>query len=135
MNTVAPNAGIMPIDTKGRLLVRRGHRLFREGEEADAAYLVEKGKLEVTKKVRDDETVLAMMGPGDIIGEMALIDGAPRSASVRAMEDTVVLRVSKANFQERLAGIDPICRAILTRLSQRVRQQSQEIAQLRKVVR
>lgn len=116
-------------------MLRRGLRLFREGDEADAAYLIQSGRVEITKRVRDDETVLAILGPGDIVGEMALIDGLNRSASARALEDTVLLRVSKANFQERLQAIDAVSRAMLNRLSQRLRQQSAELAQSRKIVR
>lgn len=118
-----------------RLIIRRGQRLFSEGDAADAAFMIQKGRMEVTKRVRDDETVLALLGPGDIVGEMALIDDMPRSASVRAVEDTLLLRVSKENFQDRLQALDPVYRAILNRLSNRLRQQSIELAMVRKVVR
>lgn len=126
--TLGPSPGV-------RFILRRGQRLFNEGDSADAAYMIQKGRLEVTKRVRDDETVLALLGPGDIVGEMALIDDMPRSASVRAVEDTYLLRVSKDNFQERMQGLDPVYRAILNRLSNRLRQQSIELAMVRKIVR
>lgn len=141
VTTPIPPAGDAdPLGSQGRSpgvrqIIRRGQRLFNEGDAADAAFMIQKGRLEVTKRVRDDETALALLGPGDIVGEMALIDDMPRSASVRAMEDTLLLRVSKENFQERLQALDPVYRAILNRLSNRLRQQSIELAMIRKVVR
>jgi CRP/FNR family cyclic AMP-dependent transcriptional regulator len=65
--------------------LRKGHVLFREGEEGAEMYLVRRGAIVVSKAVTGPvEQVLARMGPGDFVGEMSLFDRAPRSATIQA---------------------------------------------------
>lgn len=75
-------------------IVAAGEWLFHAGEPAEAMYVVLTGRLEVLA----GDTVLRELGAGAILGELALLTGAPRSASVRARRDTHVLRVSRAEF-------------------------------------
>jgi NTE family protein len=85
------------------LLVRAGKWLFREGDAADAMYVVRSGRLEVMGEVvgRPAET-MRELGPGAAVGELALVTGAPRSASIRARRDATVLRLPKQSFDELL---------------------------------
>lgn len=81
-----------------------GRVLFREGDESDAAYFVVSGRLEaVTTNAAGEERVLNEMGNGDVVGELGLIDGAPRAATVRAVRDATLARFSAASFEHLMA--------------------------------
>ncbi len=70
-----------------------GDVLLREGDTGDAAYLIESGHVEISKMVDGRRVVLNTLGPGAIVGEMALIDRAPRSATVTAVEQSWAMRL------------------------------------------
>jgi CRP-like cAMP-binding protein len=67
--------------------VPKGEFFFREDEPGDSMYVLESGSVEVRKRAPHGELLLSRLGAGDCIGEMAMIDLAPRSASVLAVED------------------------------------------------
>ncbi|MFC1823061.1 cyclic nucleotide-binding domain-containing protein [Thermodesulfobacteriota bacterium] len=77
----------------------RGEILFHEGDPADGAYIIKKGEVGIFTHGGGREIALAKLGKKDIFGEMALIDGGPRSADIRALSDTVLgfLPLSKYN--------------------------------------
>jgi CRP-like cAMP-binding protein len=77
---------------------KAGDMLMTEGEEADGAYIIEEGEVEIVVKRNFTEIVYATVGPGDIVGEMALIDNEPRSASVRAVTEVVCQFVPARDF-------------------------------------
>lgn len=89
---------------KGRTL-RQGEFLFREGDRGDRCYIVASGTIEVLReRPLGDHERLAVKRSGEALGEMSLLDDAPRSASVRAVEDTRLLSISRADFDELLGG-------------------------------
>jgi CRP-like cAMP-binding protein len=71
-----------------------GETLFQKGDRAVAVYVVKSGKLEIF----DGDGVYETVGPGDLLGEMALIDKAPRSASVRAVSECAVAPIDAQKF-------------------------------------
>jgi CRP-like cAMP-binding protein len=76
-----------------------GATLFREGEDANAMFVVISGEVEVLKKSkRNVEARVAVLGPGDWFGEMSIVDIQPRSATVRALAPSRLLRVSSADL-------------------------------------
>lgn len=76
-----------------------GATLFREGEDANAMFVVISGEVEVLKKSkRAVEARVAVLGPGDWFGEMSIVDIQPRSATVRALAPSRLLRVSSADL-------------------------------------
>jgi CRP-like cAMP-binding protein len=85
-----------------------------EAEPGDELYIIQKGAIRVSKIVDDKEVLLALLKPGDIFGEMALLENKPRSASGIAHEDLSVMVVNRANFQ-RMVQSQP---QIVTRLTQ-----------------
>ncbi|MDX2101614.1 MAG: EAL domain-containing protein [Alphaproteobacteria bacterium] len=90
-----------------------GAVLFREGTIGDTAYIVERGFLDVTV-VRLGEVIrVATLGPGEIVGEMALIDDRPRSATVTATSETEVMVIRREQIQNRLRNADVITGALL----------------------
>jgi CRP-like cAMP-binding protein len=85
-----------------------------EAEPGDELYIIQKGSIRVSKIVDDKEVLLALLKPGDIFGEMALLENKPRSASGIAHEDLSVMVVNRANFQ-RMVQSQP---QLVTRLTQ-----------------
>lgn len=72
----------------------RGDVLFLEGDSPDSLYIVLRGRIAVTNKSTDGrESVLALMEPGDLFGEMGMLDDRPRSAGARALETSSVVRL------------------------------------------
>lgn len=77
-----------------------GEMLFAEGDPADAAYFVLSGRVQATRRAADGTTqVVGDIGRGEVVGEMAIIQQAPRSASVRALRDTTLARFPIADFE------------------------------------
>lgn len=66
-----------------------GQELFREGQPPRDAFLIERGRVEISKTQGGERVVLGYRETGDILGEMALIDNNPRSATATAIEPTV----------------------------------------------
>jgi signal transduction histidine kinase len=96
-----------------------GTRLIEEGTDGDAFFVVVDGELEVTKRSGEGELPLARLGPGGIIGEMAVIEAAPRNASVTAVVASEVLRIPSAallRMLERPASSRAILRTVMQRL-------------------
>jgi CRP/FNR family transcriptional regulator, cyclic AMP receptor protein len=76
-----------------------GATLFREGEDANAMFVVISGEVEVLKRSkRTTEARVAVLGPGDWFGEMSIVDIQPRSATVRALAPSRLLRVTSADL-------------------------------------
>ncbi len=88
--------------------------VFSECQPGQELYIIQKGSVKITKIVNDNEVMLALLKPGDIFGEMSLLEDKPRSASAIAHEDAVLLAVNKANFK-RMVSSQP---QIITRLTQ-----------------
>jgi CRP-like cAMP-binding protein len=88
--------------------------IFAESMPGKELYIIQKGSVKISKLVGGTEVLLAVLKPGDIFGEMSLIENKPRSASAIAYEDTVLLAVNKDNFA-RMVTTQP---QIVTRLTQ-----------------
>jgi EAL domain-containing protein (putative c-di-GMP-specific phosphodiesterase class I) len=99
-----------------------GQVLFREGDAPTSAYLVERGRLRITASIGGREVVLGDVEPGALVGEVAVLDDSPRTATATVLDDCVLTTIDRAQFAERLAAADPIVRALL--LSQFARYRS-----------
>jgi signal transduction histidine kinase len=80
-----------------------GQLVLREGDTGDSLYIVLEGELEVTKRRGGQEVVLSSYEPGQFFGEMALLERAPRSASVRTLRESRMLAIDQAAFQTLLS--------------------------------
>jgi len=89
--------------------------IFAESMPGKELYIIQKGSVKISKLVGGTEVLLAVLKPGDIFGEMSLIENKPRSASAIAYEDTVLLAVNKDNFA-RMVTTQPQIVARLTQL-------------------
>jgi len=99
---------------------RKNTMLFAEGEPGDELFIIQKGSIKITKIVDNKEVLLAMLNPGDILGEMALLEGKPRAASAVAYEDCDVMAVNKANFELMIKTQPQIIAKITTLLADRI---------------
>lgn len=104
-----------------RQTLRAGELLFREGDAPTTAYLVEQGHLEISSGEGAALRVINQVGPGHLLGEMAILDDAPRSASARAIEDCVLLVLDREQLAERIRDADPIVRTLLEGVLSRYR--------------
>ena len=94
-------------------MFKKGDILLREGEQGDVAYVIESGSVEVLIQ-RDGALIqIGTRGPGSIIGEMAMIDDKPRTATIRAIEDCQVLEISRDDFSRRVDSADPILKMVM----------------------
>lgn len=92
----------------GRFALDAGDVLFRQGDPADALYILESGRLAIeTRLPGDDSAALSPILPGEVVGEFALLDDAPRSARVTAREPSSGWRIGRARFQAALADAQP----------------------------
>ncbi len=96
-----------------------GAIIIEEGAPGDCAYIIEKGKVEISVVRGGQKIVLAILEEGDIFGEMALINSGLRSASVKALAPTVVSVIGQAFFREKLEQADPMISLLLRVLLQR----------------
>lgn len=95
-----------------------GSVLTRQGASGGLAFVIASGSAEVVRGGRR----LARLGPGDVVGEMSLIDGEPRSATVRALSDMEVLEVSADDLRRLLRKAPSVTRKLLEALSERLRE-------------
>ena len=98
--------------------VPAGEELFAQGDDADALYIVETGELQVraTTPVGED-VVLAVLGSGTVVGEMSLIAGGPRSATVEVISDANIFKLGRDSFDELREAKRPAAYKIILRLA------------------
>src|ERR671930_2271364 len=101
--------------------LKPGEYLMREGDPGGSLYVILDGEFEVTQKAGQQEVVLAVRGKGEVIGEMSLLDKAPRSASVRALKETHAMMISHDAVQNLLSSSASAAMAIVYTMVQRVR--------------
>jgi len=87
--------------------------IFAEDDAPTTAFLVETGQVRITTVQHGKTRLLGDLGPGALLGEMAVIDSSPRSASAQALSDCVLTPIDRNQFAERLAAADPVVRALL----------------------
>lgn len=95
----------------------RGRVLMREGESGEEMFIIVSGAAEI----RQNERPIAQRGAGDFLGEIALVDGGPRTATVELTEDSRLLVVGRRDFQALLDEFPDVRLRILEALAQRVR--------------
>ena len=96
-----------------RKVYQAGSVIFKDGDPANDAYLIESGTVEILRRSGDHDVVLARLTRGEIFGEMALIDGKPRMASVRALDVVTCVLISQTEFKRKLDAADPLLRRLL----------------------
>lgn len=106
-----------------------GHVLFEQGDRADDAYQITQGSIRIETEAHGTVTVLAVLREGQILGEMALFDGGPRSArAVAGPHGARVRRLSREQFEAFLH--DPLLRELVRDMAQRLREADKTVGTL-----
>lgn len=106
-----------------------GTRVFHEGDHSDACYIVRSGSFRVTREHSDGRAItLANLGPGDIFGELAMLDGEVRSASVEALGDGELLALPATDVRALLARHPGITVKLVAALTRRLRMANERIS-------
>lgn len=113
-----------------KMRYRAGDALFREGDPGDFACLILEGSFEVRRNAGGDSVVLGELGPGDLTGEMGVLENLPRSAGVVARTDACVEVIPAEAFADWIAARPDAARRLLTRQSAKVRSLTEEVARL-----
>ncbi len=98
-----------------------GQVICKAGEPGNSAYVIEAGTVEVLSAA---DQLIATMGPGELFGEMALLDQRPRTATVRALTPATMLRIDRGHIQTLMQRTDPVVRYLVTLLLERFRQRT-----------
>ena len=100
---------------------KAGEYIFSQGDSGDCAYIIETGRVEISLASKSEKVVLTILGIGEILGEMSVIDGSPRSATALALEPCEMVVVSREALFERFEASDPIVRLLISVLLRRMR--------------
>jgi len=107
--------------TATRSVVPKGEYVFHEGDQGDSLYVIARGAMHVLRADEDggEEVLLDVFGGGDILGEMALLTGEPRSASIRAATPVTIVKIGRAPFCELMDAHPHLEEAVWTAFAQR----------------
>lgn len=112
-------------------VVARGEALFREGDPGDELHVVVDGKVKITRASADGrENAIAILGPGDLLGELAIFDSQERGATATAVNDTTLASLARADFMSWLSEHPAVSLELLRALAVRLRQTNEAMADL-----
>lgn len=97
-----------------------GAVLFREGEAGDVMYVIQSGAVRITKDVAGEPKVLAVLGPGEFLGEMAILNGKPRTATATVVEPTRCLVIEPRTLEAMVAKNAEIALRLIKKLAKRL---------------
>ncbi|MFO0585355.1 MAG: cyclic nucleotide-binding domain-containing protein [Anaeromyxobacter sp.] len=104
-----------------------GSVLFEEGDPGSRMYVIQAGEVRIEKQAGAGRVTLAVLGPGEAFGEMALLEGQPRSASAVVEKDARILEIDQAAFADLVKGNGEVALRLLRRLSARLREANRQI--------
>lgn len=107
-----------------------GDTIVREGELSTEMFIIQEGKVAVTKKVGDNDVFLAVLERGDFFGEMSLLESMPRTATVRAVTQTRLVAIRAGELLMKFRRDPTFAFEMLQRMSSRVRQLNEQVLQL-----
>lgn len=108
----------------------KGHVLFTDGEPGKEMFIIQSGKVRISKTVRDVEKTLVVLGPGEFFGEMSILNNKPRSASATVEEDAKLLVIDPKTFEAMVRGNAEIAVRLIKKLSQRLQEADEQIENL-----
>jgi CRP-like cAMP-binding protein len=111
--------------------VSKGEVLFHEGQPGDQLFLIIEGKVKLGHASADGrESLMAVLGPGEMFGELSLFDPGPRAASATALTEARVVRLDNAQLMPWLAGRPEVAASLLQALARRLRRTNEAMADL-----
>lgn len=118
-------------DKLSSVRVHRGETLFREGTEGDKVYVVLTGKMKLVKASADGrENLLAVIGPGEMFGELSLFDPIPRTSSAVAVSDSELAALAHKELRPWISAHPDVALQLLRALAQRLRRTNELMADL-----
>ncbi|MEC5127354.1 protein kinase [Verrucomicrobiales bacterium BCK34] len=112
--------------------ISAGQVIFHEGDSGDFTIRIKSGKVEISKEDGGTRTVLAELGPGDVLGELAVFSDIPRTATATALEDTVVYLMRSEEVNAELEKLSPWVSQMITALSHRFDSLNKSVMELEK---
>jgi CRP/FNR family transcriptional regulator, cyclic AMP receptor protein len=109
---------------------QKGHVLFREGEQGKEMFVVQAGKVRISKAVRDVEKTLVVLGPGAFFGEMSILNNKPRSATATIEEDAKLLVIDPKTFETMVKQNVEIAVRLIKTLAGRLQEADEQIENL-----
>jgi CRP/FNR family transcriptional regulator, cyclic AMP receptor protein len=105
-----------------------GKLLMRQGDPADAAYLIIEGDVEVVLETPAGQFVVATLGANEIVGDMGILGNVPRAATVRAKDRVIALRISKEPFMRMVREFPNMAVSIMQELAQRLESTNRQLS-------
>ncbi|MFZ1287138.1 MAG: Crp/Fnr family transcriptional regulator, partial [Candidatus Phosphoribacter sp.] len=111
--------------------LERGDILFREGDQGDSLYVIGEGKVKLGRTSADGrENLIAILGPGEMFGELSLFDPGPRTMTATAVAETQLMGLGHESLTLLLSGRSEVAKALLAALSSRLRRTNEHLADL-----
>ncbi|MFC6704232.1 Crp/Fnr family transcriptional regulator [Flexivirga alba] len=119
------------LSTMTRTKIARGQELFHEGEQGDSLYVITGGKVKLGRRSADGrENLLAILGEGEMLGELSLFDPGPRTATASAIADTELVGLSHPDMTAYLGTRPEIAMTMLSALAARLRRTNEALGDL-----
>lgn len=117
-------------DDKGVQQCPAGTILFKEGEQGDRMYVIKSGRVQITKRVVDQDVLLEELRAGEFCGELALVNDQPRTVTAVVTRDASVIQIDSSQFEQMLKGNSDISLRMLKKISQRLTRAQYRITNL-----
>jgi CRP/FNR family cyclic AMP-dependent transcriptional regulator len=115
----------------GPTRLERGDILFREGDQGDTLYVIGEGKVKLGRTSTDGrENLIAILGPGEMFGELSLFDPGPRTMTATAVAETQLMGLGNDSLTSLLTGRPEVAKALLAALAKRLRRTNEHLADL-----
>ena len=107
-----------------------GSVLFHEGERGDEMYVIQSGRVQISMQVRGIDRTLSVLEPGEFLGEMALLNNKPRSATATVLEEARLLVIDEKTFEAMIRGNSEIALRMIKKLAARLQEADDQIENL-----
>lgn len=117
-------------DLLQEIVAQPGDMIVREGETGDSLYIIVDGKVEVV----DDNRILNQLGARAVFGELSLLDSSPRTATIRALEETSLLRLDQTPFYEIMSDYVEVAMGTIQMLTRNLRARTGDVLELSRML-
>ena len=111
--------------------VKAGREIFKEGEPGDTMFIIQKGRVKITKRIGNVDKILMVLQKGDFFGEMAIVNQAPRTATATAVDNTELLCFNRQGFLSMISKNSNIAMNIIEKLCVRLQKTDNAIRDLK----
>ena len=109
-----------------------GEIIFREGDDGDRMYVIQTGKVRITKKAKAGNMLISVLESGDVFGEMALVDRLPRSATATAEGESCILGIDRTKFIQIISRDATLAFRLLESMSKRIRSVNEKLMKMKR---